>query len=82
MGGVSRNTQKYNRAVRDTHVDFCRQKLIGEGVRFGNQLIEQYRRWLDDIEYASRSIYLEIAKRDEGTKMASAELKLAEICLC
>ena len=32
-------------------------------------------------EYASRSIYLEIAKRDEGTKMASAEVKLAEICL-
>jgi hypothetical protein len=32
-------------------------------------------------EYASRSIYLELAKREEGTKMAPAEVKLAEICL-
>jgi len=60
MGGVSRNTLKRYRAVRDKHVEFCTQKSIREWSQFGNQQIEQYGRWLDEKKYASRSIYLEM----------------------
>lgn len=60
MGGVSRDTLKRYRAVRDKHLRFCDERIIGNWAQFDSQQAEKYGCWLDSQKYASRSIRMEI----------------------
>lgn len=60
MGGVSRNTFKRYRAVRDKHVEQCEKNRITNWNQVTKQATEKYGQWLARNNYADRSIYLEL----------------------
>lgn len=60
LGGVSVNTLKRYRAVRDKHFNFCSKTNITSWNDFGKKQAESYGKWLSSEDYADRSIYLEL----------------------
>ncbi len=60
MGGVSQNTYKRYRAVRDKHAVQCEKNRIANWSQVTKQETEKYGQWLAHKNYADRSIYLEL----------------------
>ena len=60
MGGVSQNTFKRYRAVRDKHLAYCAKHRIANWSEVTKQWTEKYGHWLARKQYADRSIYLEL----------------------
>ena len=60
MGGVSANTLKRYRAVRDKHLAFCESRRIGSWHQIDRAAVESYGRHLTKQGYAPRSLYLEL----------------------
>ena len=60
MGGVSQNTFKRYRAVRDKHLTYCAKHRIANWSEVTKQWTEKYGHWLARKQYADRSIYLEL----------------------
>lgn len=60
MGGVSRNTLKRYRAVRDWHITFCSQQKIEEWSRFDCPKAEEFGRWRHANGEMPRTLYLEM----------------------
>jgi integrase len=59
LGGVSAGTLKRYRAVRDKHLEFCRQHGIASWSDFDTRSLERYGNWLSK-DYADRTVYLEL----------------------
>lgn len=60
LGGVSENTLKRYRAVRDKHLKFCSSTNLTLWNDFGKRQAESYGKWLSAEDYSARSIYLEL----------------------
>lgn len=60
MGGVSPDTLKRYRAVRDKHIGFCKDSKADCWSKFDSSQAEKYGRWLEENDYASRTIRMEV----------------------
>ncbi|HBN75648.1 MAG TPA: hypothetical protein DD473_07490 [Planctomycetaceae bacterium] len=60
MGGVSQNTYKRYRAVKDKHSRFCESRQLRLWSQVTRKTTEQYGYWLAKQDYAYRSQYLEL----------------------
>lgn len=60
MGGVSPNTYKRYRAVRDKHLQFCSRQQIDLWDEIDKNSVQEYGHWLQKTKYADRTIYLEL----------------------
>lgn len=60
LGGVSRNTSKKYKSVRDKHITFCRNVRVRTWQEFDKTQAEKYGRWLEKNEYAPRTFYFEL----------------------
>ena len=80
MGGVSQNTYKRYRAVKDKHVEWCKQKNIRTWCQVNKQQAEKYGNWLGTNNYADRSIYFELMLLKSVVKWLIEEKHLPETC--
>ena len=80
MGGVSRNTYKRYRAVRDKHVEQCEKNRITNWSQVTKQETEKYGHWLARKKYADRSIYLELMLVKSVQQWLIDEKLLPEFC--
>lgn len=60
MGGVSPNTIKRYRAVRDKHLKFCDSRNLRVWSQVTRKTTQEYGQWLAEQNYAVRSQYLEL----------------------
>ncbi|WP_437192494.1 hypothetical protein [Planctomicrobium sp. SH527] len=60
LGGVSRNTNKKYRSVKDKHIAFCQNTGILTWQDFSKKQAENYGRWLEKNNYAPRTFYFEL----------------------
>jgi integrase len=58
--GVSNDTHKRYRAVRDKHLTFCQSKAICNWNQVDKASVVEYGNWLTDADYAYRTVYLEL----------------------
>lgn len=59
LGGVSANTSKRYRAVRDKHTKFCAQHGIATWIEFDKVALEKYGNWVSR-KFAYRTSYFEL----------------------
>lgn len=60
LGGVSRNTNKKYKSVKDKHLAFCQNAGILAWQDFDEKQAENYGRWLEKSNYAPRTFYFEL----------------------
>jgi len=60
LGGVSRNTNKKYKSVKDKHIAFCQNAGIRTWQEFNKKQAENYGRWLEKNNYAPRTFYFEL----------------------
>jgi integrase len=80
LGGVSKNSLKRFRAVRDKHVEFCRKHNLRAWTQIDRKATELYGRHLAKQSFADRTIYLELTLIASVVKWLATENRLAPPC--
>ncbi len=80
MGGVSANSLKRYRAVRDKHLAYCDEHRLLLWTDDPKRIIEGYGAWLDHKGYAPRSLYLELTTIKSAVSWLIEEKFLPESC--
>jgi integrase len=81
-GGASARTVKRYKAVFDKFTKFANERGVTTWDAVGNNLLIQYGKFLDDEEYAQRTLYLELTTIKQTINWLIKQKLLPAVCAC